>query len=259
MEVAAQQQNQPAEAKEEAVSFRGPTKVPAIGDESFLFAFFSNLTGSSQMAESLMVASAMFTQEVDRLGLSLMRCFALKGQTSFTEFLDRRGRRPLRSMLYESMTEEFGDDDEEEQRNGRDGVASFFSRDVAVEQWTRLFVNPNEDSFPTFRRRLSRAAMAAVVAICNQKLPVRREVVDRLKQAKELTRNVSFTVVTAVAELLWKHSTPLATAVHKDLVAQVIMLLSLALMKKFGDELSLRIMRASVKDLSVDVMSYCAR
>lgn len=239
--------------------FQSIKEVPLITDESFLSVFFINLTGDPDMAEALQVASAMYTKEVNTLALALMTCFGRKGRRSLQQFLDRRGARPLRRFLCESIVENFPQDSAEDLRAGRDKIVSWFQRKVDEENWERMFVATHTEEFGAFRAKLCKASMACVVAICNQDLPVADEVVEALKDSKELTRNVAYTVITALMEALWMQSSPLAMAVNKDLVAKSIMLLCLALMTKFGDELSLRTIRASLRDFALDIEGFSMR
>ena len=211
------------------------------------------------MASRLLDASQVTTNDLSSLGLAMMRCFSVKGTQSFIRFLNRRGEKPLRSFLVRTMEREFGDLGPDAKRAGRDSIANFFQEDMPQGQWQELFVSTGADKCAGFSRKIARATMAAVVAICNEDLPVQSRVIQALKEGKELTRNVSFTVVTALAELVWKHATPLCMAVHNNLVAQCVMLLCLALLRRFGDEVSLRVQRASVRDLAIDVQQYCSR
>ena len=124
---------------------------------------------------------------------------------------------------------------------------------LSMSQWQRRFVEPACESFETVPRSMTRAVVKASIVVRHKKLPVQDSKVQQLRGAKLLTRNVSLTIISAIAELVWTRAAPIVLSVHDELFAQCIMLLLLAFMARYNDEVSIRTAVGAVRDLATEV------
>lgn len=253
MEAVAPQEMQEERQEQAQAQDDGPVVVPSIVGEGFLPHFFEGLTGDEEMAEKVIAASSRLEAPLHALALALTKLYKAKGRDSLLRYLNRRGRRPLRSFLVATMAEEMKALPDAERREGIEEVLPMITPGLSMSQWQRRFVEPACESFETVPRSMTRAAVKASIVVRHKELPVQDSKVQQLRGAKLLTRNVSLTIISAIAELVWTRAAPIVLSVHDELFAQCIMLLVLAFMTRYKDEVSIRTAVGAVRDLATEV------
>lgn len=228
-------------------------RIPASVGAEHMPALFASFAKDPKTGKKVIASAERMGKPLDDLALTLMKCRVTRGPAAFVSHLDSRGRRPLRSWMVDVLKSEMKDIPPSLRRQGTDDLASMVSKKMTMRQWLRSCVGPCRRGFGGLERRIGRAAILCALAVRDGDLPVPEDVVRSLRDRKVLSRNVAVTVCAAFAEAVYDRATPVSISIHRDVICRGIVLVCMAFMSRYEDELSIRMMTSSLRDLVSDI------
>lgn len=229
-----------------------PRIPPSVGEEHMVV-LFHGLAKNPEKGKKVIASASRMNRVIHDLALTLMKCLVAHGPAAFVLHLDSRGRRPLRAWLVDVLKTELRDVPPSTRRQATEDISSLVTRKMTMRQWMRSCVGPCKRDLSGVGRRIARAAIRCAIAVRDADLPVPDDVIRSLRDRKVLARNVAVTTCAAFAEAIYDRATPVSLSVHSDVVCKGIMLVCMAFMCRFEDELSIRVLVTSLRDLVSDI------